>query len=165
MMSGHSVNPIFFNKRIKIGSPEHLLTPHLPMSDSISFLPYPPTPLKADVICVSPLNQILTTSVVSFLVLPEWVLQTHPKFLPQKERILSLVVVRDNPERTFSRFLVLNCLCLILNGLYLYSLLIISVIFYLWYSTQFLHICYTHGDSPCYTIPFMIPVYCPCLSL
>ena len=27
-MSGHGVNPIFFDKKMKIGRPEHLLTPH-----------------------------------------------------------------------------------------------------------------------------------------
>ena len=41
--SGDVVNPIFFNKKIKIGRPEHLL----PLN--------PLPPLKADVICVSPL--------------------------------------------------------------------------------------------------------------
>ena len=30
MMSGHSTNPIFFNKKIKTGRPEHLLTPPPP---------------------------------------------------------------------------------------------------------------------------------------
>ena len=44
MMSGHGANPIFFNKKIKIGRPEHSLTPHPPTFDNISFLPYPPTP-------------------------------------------------------------------------------------------------------------------------
>ena len=33
MMSGHGANPIFFNNKIKIGRPEHSLTPHpLPVS-------------------------------------------------------------------------------------------------------------------------------------
>ena len=54
MMSGHGGNPIFFNKKRKIGRPEHSLTPHPPTSDNISFLPYPSPPLKVDVICVSP---------------------------------------------------------------------------------------------------------------
>ena len=31
MMSGHGANPIFFNKKIKIGCPEHLLTPNSPL--------------------------------------------------------------------------------------------------------------------------------------
>ena len=43
MMSGHGANPIFCNKKIKIGSQEHLLPPP-PTSDNISFLPYPNTP-------------------------------------------------------------------------------------------------------------------------
>ena len=56
-MSGHGANPIFFNKKIKIGRPEHSLTPHPPTSNNISFLPYPPPyPVKVDVICVSPLS-------------------------------------------------------------------------------------------------------------
>ena len=36
MISGHGTNPIFFNKKKKIGRPEHLLTPH----------PLPLTPIK-----------------------------------------------------------------------------------------------------------------------
>ena len=60
MMSGHGVNPIFFNEKIKIERPEHSLTPPPPTSDNIPFLPYPPpplhSPLEADVICVSPLK-------------------------------------------------------------------------------------------------------------
>ena len=58
MMFGHGANPIFFDKKIKIGRPEHSLTPYPPTSDNISFLSYPPlTPtLKEDVICVSPLT-------------------------------------------------------------------------------------------------------------
>ena len=44
MMSGHGANPIFFNKKIKFGRPEHALTPRPPMSDNISFLPDPPPP-------------------------------------------------------------------------------------------------------------------------
>ena len=36
MMSVHDTNLIFFNTKIKIGRPEHSLTP----SDNISFLPY-----------------------------------------------------------------------------------------------------------------------------
>ena len=44
MMSGHGANPIFFNKKIKIGHPEHSLTPHTPTSNNISFLPPPPHP-------------------------------------------------------------------------------------------------------------------------
>ena len=38
MMSGHGGNPIFFDKKIKIGRPEHSLTLHPPKSDDISFL-------------------------------------------------------------------------------------------------------------------------------
>ena len=58
MMSGQGPNPIFFNKKIKIGRPEHLLTPQPPASDNPSCLSYPPPPppLKVDVICVSPLS-------------------------------------------------------------------------------------------------------------
>ena len=57
MMSGHGENPVFFNKK-KVGHPEHSLTLHRPTSNNISFLPHPtPTPLKMDVICVSPLKK------------------------------------------------------------------------------------------------------------
>ena len=56
MMSGHGGNPIFFNKKIKIGRPEHSLTLHPSTSDNISLLPYTPAPpLKVDIIYVSPL--------------------------------------------------------------------------------------------------------------
>ena len=45
-------------KKIKIGRSEHLLIPHSPTSNNIlpPPSPRPPTPLKLDVICVSPLN-------------------------------------------------------------------------------------------------------------
>ena len=52
MMSGHNANSIFFNKKIKIGRPEHLLTP-TPTSDNISFCLTSPPPIKVDVISVS----------------------------------------------------------------------------------------------------------------
>ena len=38
-MSGHGANPIFFDKKIKIGRPELWLTPHSPTSDNTAFLP------------------------------------------------------------------------------------------------------------------------------
>ena len=41
-MSGHGANPIFFNKKAKVGRPEHFFTPHPLTSDNISFLPYRP---------------------------------------------------------------------------------------------------------------------------
>ena len=61
MMSGHGPNLNFFNnEKIKIGRPEHSLTPQPLTSDNISFFPYHyPSPpnhlpaLKVDVICVS----------------------------------------------------------------------------------------------------------------
>ena len=58
MISGHGANPIFFNKKIKIGRPEHSLAPHPPSFDTISFLPYPylSPPLKVNEICVSTLR-------------------------------------------------------------------------------------------------------------
>ena len=40
MTSGDGAHPIFFNEKIKIGRPEHSLTPHSPKSGNISFLPY-----------------------------------------------------------------------------------------------------------------------------
>ena len=57
MMSGHGRNPIFVNKKIKIGRPEHSLTPHplRPITSHFCLTPPPPSPFKVDVICVSPL--------------------------------------------------------------------------------------------------------------
>ena len=49
MMSSHGGNPIFVNKKIKIGRPEHSLTP-------TPLRPKPPSLLSVDVICVSPLK-------------------------------------------------------------------------------------------------------------
>ena len=46
-------------KKVKVGRPEHWLTPTPPTSDIISFLPPPPpppSPLKDDVICASTQN-------------------------------------------------------------------------------------------------------------
>ena len=40
MMSDHGENPIFFNKKIKTGRPEHSVTLHTSTSESISFLPF-----------------------------------------------------------------------------------------------------------------------------
>ena len=55
MMSGHGGNPILFNKKIKIGRPEHSLTPQPPTSDNISFLPYPPSPCQSGHhMCITP---------------------------------------------------------------------------------------------------------------
>ena len=58
MMSGHGVNPIFFNKKkekTKTGRPKHSLTPQPPTSDNISFLPYPPTPAESGRhMCITP---------------------------------------------------------------------------------------------------------------
>ena len=61
-MSGYGSNPIFFNKKIKIGRPEHLLPPfpHPSTADSIFALPptHPSsTLLNVDFICVSPFMQ------------------------------------------------------------------------------------------------------------
>ena len=43
MISGHGVNLIFFNKKIKIGPPKHLLapTPLRPVTSHFSFSPHP----------------------------------------------------------------------------------------------------------------------------
>ena len=53
MMSCHDANPIFFNKKIKIGHPEHSLNPHAPTFNNISFLPYSQPSLRVNVIYVS----------------------------------------------------------------------------------------------------------------
>ena len=57
MMSGHGANPIFFNKKMKIGCPEHSVTPLHPLRPITSYfrLTSPPH-LKVDVKCVSPLT-------------------------------------------------------------------------------------------------------------
>ena len=60
MIPGHGANTIFFNKKIKMGRPEDLVTPHPSTPNNISFLPYSPTPpLEVDVICVSPLTRTI----------------------------------------------------------------------------------------------------------
>ena len=48
MMSGHGRNPIFVNKKIKIGRPEHSLTPHpiRPITSHFCLTPPPPPPSK-----------------------------------------------------------------------------------------------------------------------
>ena len=56
MKSGHGAYPIFFNKTKRIGRPGHSLTPTFLRLIIISALP--PTPLKVDVRCVSPLNKV-----------------------------------------------------------------------------------------------------------
>ena len=60
LLSGHSANPIFFNKKKKNWRPEDSPTSPPPMSDFISFLPPPPPPSSKYVhmfaICVSPLG-------------------------------------------------------------------------------------------------------------
>ena len=57
-MSGHGLNLIFFNKKIKIGHPEHLLTPNplRPITSHFCLPPHTHTTLQLDVICVSPLR-------------------------------------------------------------------------------------------------------------
>ena len=55
MMSGHGPNPIFFNKKSKDWTSRTLANPPPFTSDNISFLPYPPSLLKVDIIGVSPL--------------------------------------------------------------------------------------------------------------
>ena len=54
MISGHAPNPIFFNKKIKIGRPEHSIA--LPIT---SYCCLAPPLLEMEVICVSPLKDIL----------------------------------------------------------------------------------------------------------
>ena len=57
MMSGHGTNPIFLNKKNKDWTSRTLANPPIPtISDNSSFLSYPPTLLKVDVICVSHLE-------------------------------------------------------------------------------------------------------------
>ena len=68
MISGHGANPISFNKKkIKIERPEHLLTPHPPKSNNISFLPYPPTPQSRRHMCIKPYVNDLGHESINFL--------------------------------------------------------------------------------------------------
>ena len=62
MMSGHGGNPIFFNKKIKIGRPEQSLTPHplRPITPHFCLIP----PLKVDVISISPPKKISESGVL-----------------------------------------------------------------------------------------------------
>ena len=63
MMSGHGGNPIFFNKKIEIGCPEHSLTPHPLTSDNILFLPYPPPPPQSRRhMCITPYRRPLVAA-------------------------------------------------------------------------------------------------------
>ena len=71
MMSGHGTNPIFFNKKIKIGRPKHSLSPHLlRLLKSHFYLPRPtpdhPNQSGVDVICVSPLQVFFKVQKQSF---------------------------------------------------------------------------------------------------
>ena len=56
-MSDHGAYPILFDKKTKDWTSRTLATPspHPHTFDNISFLPYLPTPLKKDAVCVSPL--------------------------------------------------------------------------------------------------------------
>ena len=47
-------NPIFFNKKMKIGRPEHSLNPHTPTCHNILFLPYPPPPQSGRHMFITP---------------------------------------------------------------------------------------------------------------
>ena len=63
MMSGDDANPIFFNKKIKIGRPEHFLPPvHLrPITSHFCLTPHllsTSSTSKVDVVCVSPPNNL-----------------------------------------------------------------------------------------------------------
>ena len=88
-MSGHSRNPIFFNKK-KTGHPEGSTTPLPPAltSDNISLLPEPPTPLKMDVICISPLK-VEQTEVISGLLLFTFLLTNYKNVWLERTFIFS----------------------------------------------------------------------------
>ena len=76
-MSGHDPNPIVFkNKKIKIRRPEHSLNPNTlhPITSHFCLTPLPPlppSPLKLDVIYVSPLmkDTISADVIVSYRVI------------------------------------------------------------------------------------------------
>ena len=57
MMSGHGGSPIFFNKKIKIGRPEHSLTPHplRPITSHFCLTPHPSSPPQSGRhMCITP---------------------------------------------------------------------------------------------------------------
>ena len=56
MMSGHGANPVFFNKKIKIGHPEHELPlPHLrPITSHFALPPTHLTPQSGRHMCITP---------------------------------------------------------------------------------------------------------------
>ena len=57
MMSAHGANPIFFNKKINIGRPEHLRTPYVRKHRIFALNPPPhpnPTPQSGRHICITP---------------------------------------------------------------------------------------------------------------
>ena len=62
----------FLIKKIKTGRPKHLLTPHPPTSDNISFLPYPPhTPQSGRHMCITP-NSIAIVWNAEFPLISPW---------------------------------------------------------------------------------------------
>ena len=61
MMSGHGANPIFFNKKTKVGRPEHLLAPYP--------FPLPPLttlgPIITKVICLDEICEFIHSKTCS----------------------------------------------------------------------------------------------------
>ena len=54
MMSGYGANPISFNKKIKIGCPEHSLTSHPLHLITSHFYLTPPPPQSGHHMCITP---------------------------------------------------------------------------------------------------------------
>ena len=73
MMPGHGANPIFFNKKIKIGRPEHLIIPPPPqhLHPTTSHLCQTELSLSAFSLFLSPLGTILETMTVLLPVFKE----------------------------------------------------------------------------------------------
>ena len=67
MMSGHGTNPVFFNKKIKIGRLEHSLLPSYVRQHLIFALPPPPPTHSSK--CVSSLIGLLIWLSISFFYL------------------------------------------------------------------------------------------------
>ena len=67
MMSGRGGNPIFFNKKIKIGRPEHSLTPHplRPIRSHFCLTP-PPPPHSGRHLCITPYMFLLIAYFLKF---------------------------------------------------------------------------------------------------
>ena len=87
MMSGYGENPGFFNKKVKIGRPQHSLTPTplRPITSHFSLTPHPPPPSKWTSYMYHPLYKLKNTS-INFSHTSLLLLQLHisSQFIPNE---------------------------------------------------------------------------------